>query len=75
MTPGCSRKARLRRLQHAIHLTCALGAMPACAADPAAPDIADLSLEQLANVIVTSVSRREESLGKAAAELGCWALR
>jgi iron complex outermembrane recepter protein len=39
------------------------------AAQPAAGDLADLSLEQLANIEVTSVSRRAERLSDAAASI------
>lgn len=35
----------------------------------AADELADLSLEQLGNIVVTSVSRREQSLGSAAASV------
>jgi iron complex outermembrane receptor protein len=44
-------------------------ALPA-AADPAAPsDIADLSIEELANIQITSVSRKPEALARAAASV------
>ena len=36
-------------------------------AEPPVPDLADLTLEQLGNVVVTSVSRREERLIEASA--------
>jgi len=39
------------------------------AATLAASDFADLTLEQLGNIVVTSVSRREEALGAAAASV------
>ena len=41
----------------------------ACAADPKVRDLADLSLEQLSNIEVTSVSRRAERLQDAAASI------
>jgi iron complex outermembrane receptor protein len=54
---------------------CATMAQPAADAaalesrDPTAADLVDLSLEQLANVVVTSVSRREERLADAPASI------
>lgn len=45
------------------------GLQPAIAANVAASDVANLSLEQLGNIIVTSVSRREERLASAAASI------
>ena len=38
-------------------------------AEPPVPDLADLTLEQLGNVVVTSVSRREERLIEAPASI------
>lgn len=46
-----------------------LAANPSLAANVAAKDIADFTLEQLGEVVVTSVSRREEPLGSAAASI------
>ncbi|HYC48972.1 MAG TPA: TonB-dependent receptor [Burkholderiales bacterium] len=50
-------------------LACMLPFPAAQASNLAAADIAELSLEQLANIVVTSVSRREERLGSAAASV------
>src|SRR5471030_2402825 len=54
-------------------LSAVLAAAPARAASetvaPPADDIADLSLEQLGNIVVTSVSRQEERLSNAAASI------
>lgn len=47
----------------------AAGPRPALAATVAAADVANLSLEQLGNIIVTSVSRREERLSSAASSI------
>src|SRR3569832_175154 len=41
----------------------------AYANSPQARELSDLSLEQLSNIVVTSVSRREQSLGSAAASV------
>jgi iron complex outermembrane receptor protein len=62
-------KPRLRTLVRSLALT--LIAMNAHAEMAAAPgqDIADLSLEELANVQVTSVSKRPEPLSSAAASI------
>src|SRR3569832_975580 len=53
---------------------CAFLLISACCASvaayansPQARELSDLSLEQLSNIVVTSVSRREQSLGSAAA--------
>jgi iron complex outermembrane receptor protein len=61
--------ARWRRVLAPAAFAAALAAYASAAhaATVAAADISELSLEQLANVIVTSVSRREERLGQAAA--------
>jgi iron complex outermembrane receptor protein len=66
---ACAHRAVWRRALavSALGLTTAT-ASPA-ASTFAAADLADLTLEQLANVIVTSVSRREERLGQAAASV------
>ena len=58
--------------QHVVAVFCLAATaitFPAAASTLAAADLADLTLEQLANVIVTSVSRREERLGQAAASV------
>jgi iron complex outermembrane receptor protein len=47
---------------------CASAAMSGALAAPAS-ELSDLSLEQLSNVVVTSVSRQEERLAKAAASI------
>jgi iron complex outermembrane receptor protein len=46
-----------------------LAGVPAQANDRDTTDLADLSLEELSNIKVTSVSRREEPLGEAAAAI------
>src|SRR3569832_2359472 len=55
---------------------CAFLLISACCASvaayansPQARELSDLSLEQLSNIVVTSVSRREQSLGSAAASV------
>jgi iron complex outermembrane receptor protein len=48
---------------------CASLAMSGALAAPAASELSDLSLEQLSNVVVTSVSRQEEKLARAAASI------
>ena len=48
---------------------CSEPAQPALQADGQSYDIADLSLEQLNNVVITSVSRQEERLANAAASI------
>jgi iron complex outermembrane receptor protein len=48
---------------------CAGLAMTSALAAPAASELSDLSLEQLSNVVVTSVSRQEERLAGAAASI------
>jgi iron complex outermembrane receptor protein len=48
---------------------CASAVMSGALAAPSASELSDLSLEQLSNVVVTSVSRQEERLGKAAASI------
>ena len=48
---------------------CASLVMPVATAAADACDLSDLSLEQLSNVIVTSVSRQEELLARAAASI------
>ena len=53
----------------AAALLCILLAAPARADERIAANLADLSLEQLANVVVTSVSRRGERLSDAAASI------
>ena len=62
-------RGRAARLAHPV---CALAAALACDATTAAThlaasQLADLSLEQLANIVVTSVSRREQRVSDAAA--------
>jgi iron complex outermembrane receptor protein len=49
--------------------TAALASPGAFAADPAVEDLADLSLEQLSNIDVTSVSKKKERLIDAAASI------
>ena len=53
----------------ALAVSLALGAGTASAADMPPGDIADLSLEQLENIVITSVSRQEERLANAAASI------
>jgi len=53
----------------ALAVSLALGAGSASAADMPPGDIADLSLEQLENIVITSVSRQEERLANAAASI------
>jgi iron complex outermembrane receptor protein len=69
LLPNSCNKLRLRPLACGIALS--LTAMHAHAdmLAPSAQDIADLSLEELANVQVTSVSKRPESLSNAASSI------
>src|SRR5688572_8493727 len=69
MMVGCAYRALWRRAILLCVLSLATARAPAAAPTVAAADIANLTLEQLANVIVTSVSRREERLGQAAASV------
>jgi iron complex outermembrane receptor protein len=48
---------------------CAGLAMSSALAAPSASELSDLSLEQLGNVVITSVSRQEERLARAAASI------
>jgi outer membrane receptor for ferrienterochelin and colicin len=64
-TPA-SRVAGRRRAQGPAFAACAACAWPALAAPP---DLADLSLEQLAEIEITSLSRRSEKLSNAAASI------
>jgi iron complex outermembrane receptor protein len=48
---------------------CASLATPAAVAAPDAGELSDLSLEQLSNVVVTSVSRQDQLLARAAASI------
>jgi iron complex outermembrane receptor protein len=72
---GCFAHLRLPRLAHhrahLVHLFCvALLWQPVSAAvDIAQLGLEPMSLEQLSNVVITSVSRREEALGSAAASV------
>jgi len=50
----------LNRFARVPGLLCALACARAFAAPVAPPDLADLSLEELATITVTSVSRRAE---------------
>jgi iron complex outermembrane recepter protein len=52
-----------------LALTALLSATPAASATLAATDFAEMSLEQLSSIIVTSVSRREQPLSSAAASI------
>ncbi|WLI91347.1 TonB-dependent receptor [Massilia sp. R2A-15] len=52
-----------------IAAACAALAASSALAAPAASELTDLSLEQLSNVVVTSVSRQEEKLAHAAASI------
>ena len=58
-----------RSLLRAVRLVAALVVIPAYSAEMVLADLADLSLEQLANIEVTSVSRRAERLSDAAASI------
>ena len=67
-------KPRLRPMVRCIALSLIALDVHAAAFDAQSEDIADLSLEELANVQVTSVSKRPESLSNAAASIfrsGC----
>ena len=59
----------MRDSRSLLGLCLALAAEPAFPAPPQAADLADLSLEQLANIEVTSVSRRAERLSDAPAAI------
>lgn len=66
--PSTSGRARLRPVLHGIALcVLALQAQAACATEP--ENLGDLSLEELANIQVTSVSKQSESLSDAAASI------
>jgi iron complex outermembrane receptor protein len=67
MRPVLAPPPRLRCLVFALG---ALAPFPATAAlTPVRSELADLSLEQLSNVVVTTVSRREEKLSRAPASI------
>jgi len=55
--------------RHAITLLLAAAFFPACAQDLQATSLADLSLEELSAVRITSASRKEERLGDTAASV------
>jgi iron complex outermembrane receptor protein len=70
--PWCQRPRSclvLARLRTAAGLIAALAATAAHSAELRVADLADLSLEQLANIEVTSVSRRAERLADAPASI------
>jgi iron complex outermembrane receptor protein len=67
--PGNAHAARMRRLGAALAACGLLGAGAASAAQQVAANLADLSLEQLGNIEVTSVSRRSERLADAASSI------
>ncbi|NRR28750.1 TonB-dependent receptor [Oxalobacteraceae bacterium] len=50
-------------------LSCCAFALPQARAEAASDEMLDLSLEQLSNIIITSVSRQEEKLSDAAAAI------
>src|SRR5690242_16549048 len=56
------RSAGIRGLATLLALACALGFRTAAAAGPDTGSLADLSLEELSNIQITSVRRREESI-------------
>ncbi|MRV74013.1 TonB-dependent receptor [Duganella sp. FT92W] len=56
------------RKQSALILAALLSASAVQAVEPDS-DLADLSIEQLSNIVITSVSRQEEKLGNAAASI------
>jgi len=60
---------RVRVLARLPPLACALGFGTAIAGEPDAGSLADLSLEELSNVQITSVSKRAERLSDAAASV------
>ena len=66
---ACAHRTLSRHAVAVFSLAITITTVPAAASTLAAADLADLTLEQLANVIVTSVSRREERLGQAAASV------
>jgi iron complex outermembrane receptor protein len=67
--PMRQNKTRLFKSRLLALSACASLAMPAAVAAPDASELSDLSLEQLSNVVVTSVSRQEELLARAAASI------
>lgn len=67
--PSFRNKPRLRPLAGGIALSLCVMHAHAEQPTPAPQDIADLSLEELANVQVTSVSKRPESLSNAASSI------
>jgi iron complex outermembrane receptor protein len=64
-----TRAFRRRVEQRLVHVALVLCSSFVAAPLHAANDLAELSLEQLSNIVVTSVSRREEPLGAAAASV------
>lgn len=52
-----------------LFISASCAGVAAYANTPQARELSDLSLEQLSNIVVTSVSRREQSLGSAAASI------
>lgn len=73
MMAGSARTPRLlcasHRIRTALALCGVLAGAPGHGAVIAVTDLVDMSLEQLGNIIVTSVSRREQPLGSAAASI------
>ena len=55
------------RLRPVILVACLIAFVSSHAAEPRARDLADLTLEQLGNIEITSVSKRVERLSDAAA--------
>src|SRR5665647_241448 len=66
---GAIRAAARHRRTFALLVALSAPAMAAPTHPVASADLAELSLEQLADVVVTSVSRREERLAEAAASI------
>ena len=66
---GMARKIAQRRRTMIVAASATLTFAFASAAEPKIKDLADLSLEQLGDIEVTSVSRRTERLGDAAASI------
>ncbi|MDB5865527.1 MAG: hypothetical protein JWO70_3333, partial [Betaproteobacteria bacterium] len=64
---GCYPRACRSRLERSAYVALALCWSLVAAPLHAATDLTELSLEQLSDIIITSVSRREEPLGAAAA--------
>ncbi len=69
LRPADARRAATRLPRVALLAACTMSVGAACSATLASRDLAELSLEQLSSIVVTSVSRREERLADAPASV------